>query len=369
MTEKIVGAFTQFGKLKKVLVGTMHPNDYYDIIPDKEFRERFRLINDETIEDLDNLANVIKDYGAEVFRTKDMFDQPGVYSNGVINVVNPRPPYIPRDFCDFVDNKMLGIVTNNQPHEYFSDYAYYDLYNSFANQGAEWHQMPKSPGLDFDDVDYNSDDYPQNIFPIWNASNVTKLGSNFYCSPLVTANQKGYNWYKSVIGDKVTFREFKNEHVYYAHVDSRVHILRPGLVVSENPKEVLYENMPELKGWDCIHLPTDNSGKLKSYFGMGTNHFCSQFAGRFDISQWSSDWLRNMVDDDVLNTNFDINIISLDENTVIIPEENPEYQRMLAKHNVDSIVCKLRHKFFWGNGLNCHTADILREDECIDYTK
>ena len=86
-----------------------------------------------------------------------------------------------------------------------------------------------------------------------------------------------------------------------------------------------------------------------------------------NIEDWSQNWVEQWADDDIINTNFDLNILNTDENTVLIPNENPEFEKMLKKHNVDAIVCKLRHRFFWGNGINCFTSEVLREDECINY--
>ncbi len=367
MTDRIVGAFTHWAKLKKVLVGSMHPSSYFDEITDAGFRDRMKHINDETIEDLENLSKLLRDNNVEVHRTIDVCNKPGVYSTGNLNVVNPRSPYTPRDFCDFVDNKMLGLLNDNQPVEWFNDYSHHDLFKNFAKQGAQWHQMPKGHGNDFDEFDYDDEDYPQNIIPIMNGSNITKMGNVFYYSKGGSNNQMGIDWYKNVVGDKVTFKQYKDKTLYYAHVDSRIHIIRPGLFLSENPKDVVVKNVPELGKWDCIHLPTGNQAKIDEYYGKSEHHFSGEYGGNYNVKDWTHSWLSNWVDDDVVNTNFNINVISVDDNTVILPEANTEYQKLLEKHKVDSVVSRLRHRLFWGHGLNCFTADILREDECIDY--
>ena len=86
MTDRIVGAFTHWAKLKKVLVGSMHPSSYFDEITDAGFRDRMKHINDETIEDLENLSKLLRDNNIEVHRTVDVCDKPGVYSTGNLNV-------------------------------------------------------------------------------------------------------------------------------------------------------------------------------------------------------------------------------------------------------------------------------------------
>ena len=54
---------------------------------------------------------------------------------------------------------MLGLLNDNQPVEWFNDYSHHDLFKHFAKQGAQWHQMPKGHGNDFDEFDYDDDDY------------------------------------------------------------------------------------------------------------------------------------------------------------------------------------------------------------------
>jgi hypothetical protein len=366
MSDRIVGAYTHWAKLKKVLLGVMHPVDYFDEIPDEDFRHRMKQIVEETTEDLDNLAEAMQSYGVEVHRTQDTFPTPGVYSNGVINVVNPRPPYTPRDNVDFVGNKMISLHNSNQPHEYFNDFAHHDLFVSLAKQGASWHQMPKGSGRYVRDWDHDDPAFPFESTPFWDASNLTKIGNRFYYSMGINVNQLGLGWYKDVVGDAVEFIQYTDKAKFHEHVDSRIHILRPGLYLSENPADDVVASIPELEKWDCIHLPTSNSRALKEYFGS-EHHFSGTRLDQNNVADWSRKWLTDWVDNDVINTNFNINIISLDESTVILPEPNPEYQKILSTHGVDSMVCRIRHRYFWGQGLNCMTADILREDECVDY--
>lgn len=363
---KIVGAYTDFGPLKKVVVGCFHPENYFEIMPESRFKNRIMKITRESVEDLDNLKKTLRNFGVEVYELKNFFKRPEVYSNGHISVINPRPPLSPRDNLLFVDDKMFSLFTGFQPQRFFDDFAHHDLLAKFAKQGAEWHQMPKG----YYDIDTEKRIESQQIggeplgenTPYLDGSNFTMCGNKIFYTVEDTANNLGIKWFKNIIGDKIQLREYKNKKLFRNHIDSYVKILRPGLVLSEFDKATLLEEIPEMHNWEVIHLPIQKNlakSKLHTYMeqtGIG-----------FDIENWSAKWLNDWTDDDVLNTNFDINVLSINENTVLIPNENVEFQKVLKKHKVETVVCKLRHRLFWGNGLHCLTSDILREDECIDY--
>ena len=52
MTQNTVGCYTGWGKLKKVVVGELHPIDYFDVLPESSFKERMQKLTKESIEDL-----------------------------------------------------------------------------------------------------------------------------------------------------------------------------------------------------------------------------------------------------------------------------------------------------------------------------
>ena len=122
MDNKVVGSYTSFGKLKKALVGTFQPLDYFDALPGGHFKDRMNKIMSETIEDRNKLVEMLKSHGVEIYECENHFDKPQVASNGITSVINPRPPLSPRDNTDFIDNKMFSFYTTNQPNRYFDDY-------------------------------------------------------------------------------------------------------------------------------------------------------------------------------------------------------------------------------------------------------
>ena len=69
----------------------------------------------------------------------------------------------------------------------------------------------------------------------------------------------------------------------------------------------------------------------------------------------------------LIETVFDINVVSIDSNTVITNGYDPDVERKLKKHGVDMIPFDFRHKYFWDSGLHCVTLDLSREGERQSY--
>ena len=66
-------------------------------------------------------------------------------------------------------------------------------------------------------------------------------------------------------------------------------------------------------------------------------------------------------------TNFDVNVLSLDHNTVVSSGKNSEAEAELKRFGIETIVAPVRHRWFWDGGLHCCTVDLVREGDCEDY--
>lgn len=138
-------------------------------------------------------------------------------------------------------------------------------------------------------------------------------------------------------------REWFNENNYKVsitrhgwHMDGVYSILKPGVIVASH-------DLPELeqiyKGWDICYLePKQNETPLHHPWG-----------GNYQES------------------NYDLNILSVDEKTCITTSVNKVLFDFLKKHDVEPVVCPLRHKTFWDNGIHCMTQDLYREGVIENY--
>ena len=70
---------------------------------------------------------------------------------------------------------------------------------------------------------------------------------------------------------------------------------------------------------------------------------------------------------DYKESNYDVNILSVNEENCVITKENKVLFDFLEKNKINPIVSKFRDKQFWDNGIHCVTQDLYREGEMEDY--
>jgi len=120
------------------------------------------------------------------------------------------------------------------------------------------------------------------------------------------------------------------------HMDGVYTILKPGVIVASRDLPELEEIYP---GWDICYIdPVREHTTIKHTWGG--NHE---------------------------ESNYDVNILSVDENTCFTTAVNDVMFRFLQKHSIEPVVCELRHKAFWDNGIHCMTQDLYREGMLEDY--
>ena len=80
------------------------------------------------------------------------------------------------------------------------------------------------------------------------------------------------------------------------------------------------------------------------------------------IDQWLGEWVGY-----VAESVFDVNMLSIDENTVICNNYNKSVFDFLKKHKVEPVIFNFRHRHFWDGGVHCITQDLYREGTQEDY--
>jgi N-dimethylarginine dimethylaminohydrolase len=106
-----------------------------------------------------------------------------------------------------------------------------------------------------------------------------------------------------------------------------------------------------------MQLKQKNSGKWWVK-GQEHNDAFTEF-----VEQWLTNWVGY-----VEETNFDINVLMLDDKHCCISNINNENQKEFAKkHNIELIHVPWRHRYFWDGGLHCITLDLFREGSQKDY--
>ena len=133
---------------------------------------------------------------------------------------------------------------------------------------------------------------------------------------------------------------------YGWHMDGVYSILKPGVIVATRDLPDLEKIYPN---WDIHYLTVEHS---KPY--------------NYDAIDWMKKtgykWSGNFNE-----SNYNVNILSIDEQNCVMTKENKELFYFLEKHKINPIVCQFRDKYFWDNGLHCITQDLFREGILENY--
>ena len=151
------------------------------------------------------------------------------------------------------------------------------------------------------------------------------------------------------------------------HSDSSFCVVKPGCIVSLREIQK-YET--EFPNWDVLYLPDQAWDKVDSFLQMkhkvGGQWWLKGEEHNDELITFVNTWLNDWVGY-VEETVFDVNMLSVDENTIICNNYNKEVFDHFKKHKVEPIVFNFRHRYFWDGGIHCITQDLYREGTMEDY--
>ena len=336
----MVNVNNEWGKLKEVIVGTVdnanmptHGKDLHcinyatdDSIPKNELGFWDKKVYEETHEDLENLSNLLTDVGVKVYRPTPI-DTTQKISNGHWETTQYYT-FCPRDTVTVIGNNIIESPMSLRSRQYETD-CFKDIFIEKMQQGANWISAPKPRLLD---SMYQREDLSKitlnNNEPVFDAANILRCNNDILYLVSNTGNLKGAKWLQNFLGSE--YRIHTIEDVYsYIHIDSTIAVLREGLCLL-NPERVNENNMPEfLKSWDKIWCPP--------MVDIGYHQ-------TIRASLWIG-----------------VNLLSVDENTVIVDNRQKELITELKKYGIDTLDCQIRHSRTLGGSFHCVTTDLVRE--------
>ena len=336
----MVNVNNEWGKLKEVIVGTVdnanmptHGKDLHcinyatdDSIPKNELGFWDKKVYEETYEDLENLSNLLTDVGVKVYRPSPI-DTTKTISNGHWET-SQYYTFCPRDTVTVIGNNIIESPMSLRSRQYETD-CFKDIFIEKMEQGANWVSAPKPRLLD---SMYQREDLSKitlnNNEPVFDAANILRCNNDILYLVSNTGNLKGAKWLQNFLGSE--YRVHTIEDVYsYIHIDSTIAVLREGLCLL-NPERVNENNMPEfLKSWDKIWCPP--------MVDIGYHQ-------TIRASLWIG-----------------VNLLSVDENTVIVDNRQKELITELKKYGIDTLDCQIRHSRTLGGSFHCVTTDLVRE--------
>lgn len=310
--------------LKKVCLGRSYTPEFYSGIKNSKIRDVLQRIARETEEDYQAIENTLKSLGVEVLR-------PPTTDDNILNYVNtdgkitydvaksftliPRPPMQPRDSILIVGDSAIG--TNAE----FKDF----------NLG----------------VDEESD-------VIFDAPYVTVIGRHLIVDRRDTPTLDTY--IKNRFPDRIVVPVDIG-----GHNDAVFAPVNPGLIVSTYYHTNYTETFPN---WEVLYIENQSWNAVPGWRKFKHNNkgkwWMPGEENNPEFIEFVDTWLNNWLGY-VEETVFDVNMLMVDERTVLVNNYNKQVFDFFKKHKILPIIVPFRHRFFWDGGLHCITNDLYRQ--------
>lgn len=348
-----MSSWTSFGKLKSVVVG--RESNFAKTFGDVTFKHFYKealghriyesedgysVSLDKCVErnlELDNLAKTLENLGIDVLRP-DKLNKPLLFSTPEFkSFVSPASNV--RDVSWVYGNHIVEtppFVRNR----YFENAQLYNIYNQCFLEGMDWVRFPHAPLVE-DRIDlepwnskrdYSSFDRSAYSMGI-DGAQFLRIGKDVIVGINSYNHFLGLEWVKRLF-PKTTFHVVD---IADNHIDGAIACLKPGtFLVNPNYADQLDRVIPaKFKNWDVI-IPK------KSDRSLGGKSLAS-------------------------TDGMDINILSVDENTVVTNKNAVYVNDILSKQGFNVIEVELNLCEMFGGGIHCSTLDLHREDECYEY--
>lgn len=394
--------------LRVCVVGKSYPPEFYGFIKNPRLRSLFERIAAETEQDFENLVALLERFNVKVIRP----NVPDVQLDRLLTQ-NRRIPgpvsMIPRDQMIMIGSDFFVFPYDNisikssgrsiMPPTNWTEKNYFNL------RGPDWPQQ----FTPFEQLPTWIQEECKNLFqfefrPGDNAEEIISKASEFNWWEPVTDLVKSAgntiieNQYHDILNQipangitrigrdlffgisesadidnvmKLTehfFPSYRNHIVTTGgHIDGCFTPVKPGLIVS-------IENMPTyadtFPGWEVVYLPGESWDKVQPFLDLKEKNQGRWWikGSEYDhelieyVESWLQDWV-GYVEESV----FDVNILVIDRQNVIVNGYNKIAFDAFERHNITPHICPLRHRYFWDGGVHCVTLDLDRDGVQQDF--
>jgi len=371
-----VNAWNGWDPLKQVVLGNCFAPEFFEDVGDHKLRDLLQQILYETIEDLDGIQKTLEDLGVDVVRlpsnsTTYLGDthytdaRYGLDYDGKVRGL-PKPCLMPRDDFITLGNRILftthlwdDVIKQNSIFNPKSlDTMFQEEWEQYKS-GKISHGPLKPTGIGISEVGLNG------TFEFW-APAVHRVGNR------LIVDQEDWSNLDEVLLER--YPEFTSANVAVGgHTDGCMNLPKPGLVVCApwmGPKDF----KDSLPGWDVLRIehPNQMQGEMGSWekekhITQG-KWWTPEAKSNPELVKFVEEWLGNWVGK-AEETIFEVNMLSVDTETILSLNYQPEVHASLRKHGIEPIYCRFRHRNFWDGGLHCLTLDTVREGGIQDYFK
>ena len=326
-----IKGYATFDPLKHCWIGSGFKAEWFcdlDIYKNDRIMDPLKKIAEETEEDYQSLEKILKDAGVKTYRS--FLDINKVKS--LKNIF--RPPVAPRDHFAVIGEKLYAVSEGSE--------GYADVLKQIQRKNLV---IERTSGLVYTAI-------------------ICRVGKDLWWDVPADTSEMLIQKYKNIWIDE-GFRVHISNRGY--HSDGCFCVVKPGCIVSLQDIQN-YEN--EFPGWDVLYLPDQSWSKVASFLDMkqkvGGQWWLKGQEHNDQLIEFVNTWLNDWVGY-VEETVFDVNMLSIDQNTIICNNYNKEVFDHFKKHKVEPIVFNFRHRYFWDGGVHCITQDLYREGTQEDY--
>lgn len=326
-----VNSFTGFDKLNEAWLGDSYPVDfYYDF--SSEVRDAFVQITEMTFEDLNKIQKVLESKGVVVQRPEFTSNRDDYFDSNHSLI---KPPIMPRD---------TEMVLGN---------TFYHLRSNYKVDPWQKH---------IDKMIANGEDIKTAI-----------SGEDLSCLQPPSVVRCGKDLFVDIDSHKHVMPQISETFLNWAK-DYRIHLIstgghsdsvfcpiREGLIVTSYWLDQYDKTFPD---WEVFKIPKENNyiaDNTQNWWVPNTQVSNNSVFARH-IEQRALDWVGNYRE-----TQFSVNMLVIDDKTVLAVNQNPILTDFLIKKGIEVIVVDFRCKSFWDGGMHCLTTDINRDGRAVDY--
>ncbi|MFI0982554.1 glycine amidinotransferase [Streptomyces sp. NPDC021093] len=305
---------------------------------------------EELIEDVEGIADSFRELGVTVHR-------PLALDPAATDVTTPAwsasitPPLNCRDNTLILGDEIIETPPTLRDR-YFETQFLKPVFMEYFRQGARWTTMPRPMMTDasFDPanltsaapnievpLDPQASPYDVGLELMIDGANCLRLGRDLIVNISNANHALACDWLERHLEGR--FRVHRMHKLTQSHIDSVVIPLRPGTLLIRNERVLDY--LPQsLRGWDTIVSPSPSVD---------------------DYPQYEND------DPIPASPYIDLNVISVDEQTVLVNDACKTLIRTLEDRKFTVVPIRHRHRRLFGGGFHCFTLDTVRAGGAENY--
>ena len=326
-----IKGYATFHPLKHCWIGSGFKTEWFQDLPiykNNKIMDPLKKIAEETEEDYQTLEKILNNAGVKTYRSFLNIDK----FKSLKNIF--RPPVQPRDHFAVIGEKLYATAGGSA--------GYADILKNIKRDNIV---------------------IEKTAFSVSTAT-ICRVGKDLWWDvPKGTPDAK-IEKYKSAWKNH-GFRVHISHRGY--HSDAVFCIAKPGCIISLREIQNYEKEFP---GWDVPYVPDQSWSKVSPFLKMkekvGGRWWLKNEEHNDQLIEFVNTWLNDWVGY-VEETVFDVNMLSIDENTIICNNYNKDVFAHFKKHRVEPVIFNFRHRYFWDGGIHCITQDLYREGTQEDY--